>query len=130
MNPARAWLWTTALLTATALTCAVVLAPPAGAPPVPALNWLLFTGSSVHVASTAWLFTLSEVRAYAREHARQVPVGPGRPGRRRRCRRGGHRPGRPALAAAAVLRLAVLALPEAEHRGGRTGRRRATGAAA
>jgi len=69
MNPARAWLWTTALLTATALTCAVVLAPPAGAPPVPALTWLLFTGSSVHVASTAWLFTLSEVRAYAREHA-------------------------------------------------------------
>ncbi len=64
---AHAWLWTTALLTAAALACAVVLAPPAGWPPVPALTWLLFTGSSVHVASTGWLFTVPAARAYARE---------------------------------------------------------------
>ena len=75
---AHAWLWTTALLTAAALACAVVLAPPAGAPPVPALTWLLFTGSSVHVASTGWLFTMPAVRAYAREHVVRcvwAPVG-------------------------------------------------------
>jgi hypothetical protein len=33
-----------------------------------ALSWLLFTGSSVHVASTGWLFTVPAVRAYGREH--------------------------------------------------------------
>jgi hypothetical protein len=69
MTRARVWLWTTVLLTAGALVSAVALAPPAGAPPARALTWLLFTGSSVHVASTGWLFTVPEVRAFAREHA-------------------------------------------------------------
>lgn len=64
----RAWLWSSAALTAGALTAAVGLAPPAGARPVPALTWLLFTGSSVHVASTGWLLAVPEVRAYAAEH--------------------------------------------------------------
>jgi hypothetical protein len=64
----RAWLWANVMLTTAAVFCAVILAPPAGAPPVQALSWLLFTGSSVHVASTGWLFTLPAVRAYAREH--------------------------------------------------------------
>ncbi len=56
------------LLTVAALACAVVLAPPAGAQPILALSWLLFTGSSAHVASTGWLFTGPAVRAYARAH--------------------------------------------------------------
>ncbi len=56
------------LLTCASLACAVVLAPPAGAQPMRALSWLLFTGSSVHVASTGWLFTVPAVRAYGREH--------------------------------------------------------------
>jgi hypothetical protein len=56
------------LLTVAALACAVLLAPPAGAPPVRALSWLLFTGSSVHVASTGWLVTVPAVRAYGRKH--------------------------------------------------------------
>jgi hypothetical protein len=64
----RAWLWATAMLTAAALVSAVILAPPAGAGPARALSWLLFTGSSVHVASTAWLFTLPAVRGYAARH--------------------------------------------------------------
>ncbi len=55
------------LLTLAALACAVLLAPPAGAPPVRALSWLLFTGSSAHVASTGWLFSVPAVRAYARQ---------------------------------------------------------------
>ncbi len=78
MNWPRAWLWTSVLLTATAVLCVVALAPPAGTPPVWALSWLLFTGSSVHVASTAWLFTLPAVRAYARGHPARclwIPAG-------------------------------------------------------
>jgi hypothetical protein len=55
-------------LTGASLACAVALAPPAGAPPMRALSWLLFTGSSVHVASTGWLFTVPAVRAYGKEH--------------------------------------------------------------
>jgi hypothetical protein len=68
VTAARGWLWGSVLLTAGALGAAVVLAPPAGAQPARALSWLLFTGSSVHVASTGWLFTVPSVRAYAREH--------------------------------------------------------------
>src|SRR5215470_13579281 len=56
------------VLTVAAVASAVALAPPAGASPVRALSWLLFTGSSVHVASTGWLFTVPAVRAYGREH--------------------------------------------------------------
>jgi hypothetical protein len=41
------------------------MAPGASASPVRGLAWLLFLGSSVHVASTAWLYTLAEVRSYA-----------------------------------------------------------------
>jgi hypothetical protein len=78
MTAARAWVWTTVLITAGALVSAVMLAPPAGTPPLRAVTWLLFAGSSVHVASTGWLFTVPEVRAYARHHAVRclwVPVG-------------------------------------------------------
>ena len=42
------------------------------------LAWLLFLGSSVHVASTGWLYTLADVRAYAAQRPlryRWVPVG-------------------------------------------------------
>jgi hypothetical protein len=73
----RAWLWSSFALTAGALAVAIALAPPAGAKPVRALAWLLFTGSSVHVASTGWLLTVPEVRAYAAEHpirCRWVPL--------------------------------------------------------
>jgi hypothetical protein len=64
----RVWLWSCVALTVCSLIAAVELAPPAGAKPMAALSWLLFTGSSVHVASTLWLFTVPEVRAYGREH--------------------------------------------------------------
>jgi hypothetical protein len=78
MMAARAWVWTIVLLTVGAMVSAVMLSPPAGTPPLRALTWLLFAGSSVHVASTGWLFTVPEVRAYARHHALRclwVPVG-------------------------------------------------------
>ena len=51
-------------LSAGAFSGAVVLAPPASAAPVRGLAWLLFLGSSVHVAATGWLYTLPDVRAH------------------------------------------------------------------
>jgi hypothetical protein len=74
----RAWLAGTVLLTLGALVGAILMAPPASAPPGLGLTWLLFIGSSAHVAATGWLYTLPDVRAYARERpARFVyaPVG-------------------------------------------------------
>jgi len=55
-------------LTLGAFAAAMALAPPASAAPVQGLTWLLFVGSSVHVAATGWLYTLPEVRQYARRH--------------------------------------------------------------
>ena len=60
----RAWLWGTAAVTAGAFAAAIVLAPPATAPAARGLAWLLFLGSSGHVAATAWLYTLADVRAH------------------------------------------------------------------
>jgi hypothetical protein len=60
----RAWLWGTVALSAGAFSGAVVLAPPASAAPIRGLAWLLFLGSSVHVAATGWLYTLPDVRAH------------------------------------------------------------------
>jgi hypothetical protein len=81
---ARTWLWLTAALTGSAFALAVALAPAVGptadqhaaaagvlvsstmaASPGRALAWVLFVGSSVHVASTGWLYTLRDVRSYA-----------------------------------------------------------------
>jgi hypothetical protein len=62
---ARGWLWGTVALSAGAFGAAVVLAPPSSAAPIRGLAWLLFLGSSVHVAATGWLYTLPDVRAHA-----------------------------------------------------------------
>ena len=65
---ARAWLWVTAALTCAAFALAAALAPVAAAPsvsPGQALARVLFIGSSVHVASTGWLYSLRDVRSYA-----------------------------------------------------------------
>jgi hypothetical protein len=63
--PARAWLWLTVALTGGAFAVAAALAPPASAAPDRGLAWVLFAGSSAHVASTGWLYTLGDVRSYA-----------------------------------------------------------------
>ena len=52
----RAWLWVTVAFTASAFALAI-----AGR----GFAWVLFVGSSVHVASTGWLYTLGDVRSYA-----------------------------------------------------------------
>lgn len=64
VGQSRAWLWGTVALSAGAFGAAVVLAPPASAAPIGGLAWLLFLGSSVHVAATGWLYTLPDVRAH------------------------------------------------------------------
>lgn len=74
----RLWLWLTVIFTGGGIVAAVALAPRASAPPLRGLAWLLFLGSSVHVASTGWLYTLADVRAYSAQRPlryRWVPVG-------------------------------------------------------
>ena len=73
---ARAWLAGTVLLTVGAFVAAVALTPTAGASPVAPLVWLLFVGSSMHVASTGWFATVPEVRAHATAHPRRYLVAP------------------------------------------------------
>lgn len=72
----RAWLSGTVLLTVGALVGAILLAPPASASPGLGLAWLLFLGSSSHVAATGWLYTLPNVRAYARERPGRFVYAP------------------------------------------------------
>jgi hypothetical protein len=73
---AEAWLTGTVLLTLGALVGAVLMAPPASASPGLGLAWLLFLGSSSHVAATGWLYTLPKVRAYARERPGRFVYAP------------------------------------------------------
>jgi hypothetical protein len=63
---ARRWLAATISLTAGAAAVAVLLAPSGSAPPAEGLAFLLFLGSSVHVASTGWFYTVPQVRAHMR----------------------------------------------------------------
>jgi hypothetical protein len=62
--PARIWLWLTVTLTGGTFAVAAGLAPPASAAPGRGLAWVLFAGSSAHVASTGWLYSLGDVRSY------------------------------------------------------------------
>jgi hypothetical protein len=59
------WAWATIALTVGALAGAPLVAPAGAAAPAAVLAWFLFVGSSVHVASTAWLFTVPSVRRHA-----------------------------------------------------------------
>jgi hypothetical protein len=65
---ARAWLAGTLIVTLGAAGAAIALAPPGGAPAPEGLAFLLFTGSSVHVASTGWFYAVPEVRGHMRHH--------------------------------------------------------------
>ena len=65
---AQFWLAATLTVTAGAAVAAIALAPPATAPAPVALAFLLFAGSSAHVASTGWFYTVAEVREHMRAH--------------------------------------------------------------
>ena len=65
---ARRWLIGTLGLTVGAAVIAIALAPSGSAPAPEGLAFLLFVGSSVHVASTGWFYTVPEVREHMRGH--------------------------------------------------------------
>jgi len=72
----RTWLAGTIALSLGAFAAAIALAPPTGASPGRALGALLFLGSSVHVAATAWFYTLPEIRAHAFTHRGRYVIAP------------------------------------------------------
>ena len=71
-----AWFAGTFGLSVAAFAVTIAMAPDAGEEPVRALGWLLFTGSAVHVAATAWLYTVPEIRAHVRRHPRRYVTVP------------------------------------------------------
>jgi hypothetical protein len=70
------WLIATVTLTVGAFAMAVTLAPAANAQPTRALEWLLFVGSSVHVAATGWFYTVPVVRNHMRTHRGRYVAAP------------------------------------------------------
>ena len=64
------------MVTLGALISAVAMAPSSSASPGRSLGWLLFVGSSVHVAGTGWLYTLPDVRAHARASPKRYVYAP------------------------------------------------------
>jgi hypothetical protein len=72
----RAWLWGTVAVTLAAIVTAIVLAPPGSAPVGQGLAYLLFAGSSAHVASTAWFYTVPQVRTHMRQHRARYAGAP------------------------------------------------------
>jgi MFS family permease len=65
---ARSWLAATIALTVGAAAVAIALAPSGSAPAPEGLAFLLFVGSSVHVASTGWFYTVPQVLAHMRQN--------------------------------------------------------------
>lgn len=61
------WAWTIGAMTL-GVVVLVALVAPGGGLATGGLAWLLFVGSSVHVASTGWLYTLPDVKAHVRSH--------------------------------------------------------------
>lgn len=62
--------WVVASVTGAGLVTPAVLVPDIG------LMWLLFVGSSVHVAATFALFTFKDLRRHARTHPRRYVAAP------------------------------------------------------
>jgi hypothetical protein len=74
---AQAWLWATVALTGGAFALTAAFAPAGSAGPARGLGWILLVGSSGHIASTGWLYSLPDVREYASQRRwrfRRIPV--------------------------------------------------------
>jgi hypothetical protein len=65
---ARIWLAATVAVSISAAVVAIAAAPAGTVRAPEGLAFLLFVGSSVHVASTGWFYTVPEVRAYMGQH--------------------------------------------------------------
>jgi hypothetical protein len=72
----QTWLWTVVVVSVVAFVVAILSAPAADATPAQGLGWLLFVGSSVHIAGTGWLFTFSDVRRHVRQHRNRYVIAP------------------------------------------------------
>jgi hypothetical protein len=72
----QVWLAGTVALTVGSFAVTIALAPPANAQPGRALQWLLFVGSSVHVAATGWFYSVPEVRGYVWQHRQRYVYVP------------------------------------------------------
>jgi hypothetical protein len=70
------WLWATVACTIGAFVAAIVLAPASSVPAPAALTWLLFLTSSVHVASTGFLFSFPQVRRMVAANPRRYLTAP------------------------------------------------------
>lgn len=70
MADPRRFPWLVIAVTAAGITVPAIAAPGLG------LTWLLFVGSSVHVASTGALFTFADVRRHARANPKRYLVAP------------------------------------------------------
>lgn len=70
------WLLATLLVTVVPIAAVALTAPAHDARPAAGLGWALFVGSSVHVGSTAWFYTVPEVRAHMRAHVRRFLLAP------------------------------------------------------
>jgi hypothetical protein len=64
----RVWIWTSLLLTLSAVVAAILLAPAGNVAPVRSLTLLLFLGSSVHVATTGYFLTEADIRSHMAQH--------------------------------------------------------------
>jgi hypothetical protein len=73
---ARAWLWTVALVTVGSLAGMSFVHPGDSRSPARAIELLLFLGSSVHVASSGWLYSLGDVRRHVIDQPRRYLVVP------------------------------------------------------
>lgn len=72
----RTWLFGTLVLTLGVTALLILASPDSGVQGPTRLQAVVLIGSSVHVAATAWFFTLSEVRAHARAHPLRFIVVP------------------------------------------------------
>ena len=73
---ATRWAWSMVGVTALSFVLAWSLDPGPASPAGSALTLLLVIGASVHVAASGWLFTLREVRRYARSHTARFEFAP------------------------------------------------------
>lgn len=72
----NAWSLATLAVTVVPILVAAATAPDAGAHPAPALTWLLFVGSSVHVGATGWFYAVGGVRAHMWQHRVRYVITP------------------------------------------------------
>lgn len=73
----RLWLLGTLVATVVPIAVLAIAAPASTASPGTGLAWVLFVGSSVHVASTGWFYSVREVRAHMRAHKARYYLVPG-----------------------------------------------------